>query len=589
MSRSRRRDLTFAVVVCALATTTAPAIARADAPTTAAGAYSPYETESIRAAAKLLGTSLDDAPDGKVIESIDTVRLDPIEERDPAPLFLDAVHTTTKRDVILHEVLQRPGERWRQELVDETARNLRTFDDLSLVLCVAMRGSTSDRVRLVVITKDVWSLYPDFDFSITSGGLENLTLEPKETNLAGRQATLLARFVLEPASVTLGGSFVAPRFDGRWLTLTTDANVIVNRDRGTAEGSYGAATIARPLYSTQTEWAWATAFTWDDRIARRYENAHVALYEGSLPWEWRARKVKEELSLTRSFGWRTKNDVTIGADLARDVYRVEAPSSPLASAFTQENVPRGEARVGPFVEWHGFRNDFLRTVDVETLGLQEDFRLGPEADVRAYPVLAELGSSRSFVGARVAAAETVQLGDGFARALVDTTTEAEEARISDASILGELRIVSPRTALGRLVFDVSGQNRWRNYLNRTSVLGGEDRLRGWPTRYFVGKDVVASNLELRTRAIEVAACQLGAAAFYDAGGAFQPFARHAIVHSAGAGLRVVLPQIERLVIRADVGFPMEAGGLPADVSPVSFFIGFGQAFRSSLTPAPFGP
>jgi hypothetical protein len=34
---------------------------------------------------------------------------------------------------------------------------------------------------------------------------------------------------------------------------------------------------------------------------------------------------------------------------------------------------------------------------------------------------------------------------------------------------------------------------------------------------------------------------------------------------------------------------MEAGGLPADVAPMSFFIGFGQAFRSSLEPAPFGP
>jgi hypothetical protein len=572
--------------------------ADADPPASLTGPYSPYELDAIHAAESALASVVDPAPEGKIVESIDTIQLQPIEQRDPAPVALDAIHVTTRDDVILHDVLVHVGDPYRKVMVDETARNLRQLSQLSLVLCVAFRGRNVRRVRLIVITKDVWSLYPDFDLGVSSGGLERLLLEPKETNFAGRHQTVLARLLLQPESYSLGAAYIVPRLTGRWLTLTADGNVIVNRMSGVPEGSFGSVSVERPLYSTLTEWGWATGVTWRDEVYRHYVNAEVATFDSQaapadgIPWVYRSRHIDEQAAITRSFGWARKNDVTLGTVASRETYRLPGVAGHTAAAvadFVRTEVPVGETRVGPFVQWRSYTTDFMRILDFETLGLQEDYRLGYEIVVRAYPVVAALGSSRNLMGVRAAALYTVKLGDGLARAWLDTTTEVEATRISDASISGEVTVVSPRTGIGRIVFDSTMQNRYRNYLTRTSMLGGEGRLRGYPTNYFVGKDLLALNLEYRTRPVELFSSQFGGALFYDVGQAFDGFDHLQPAHSLGFGLRAVFPQIERAVLRGDIGFPIAAGTLPTGVAPVSFFVTFGQAFRAAAVPTPLGP
>jgi hypothetical protein len=72
--------------------------------------------------------------------------------------------------------------------------------------------------------------------------------------------------------------------------------------------------------------------------------------------------------------------------------------------------------------------------------------------------------------------------------------------------------------------------------------------------------------------------ELGAAAFYDVGDAFDGWSNLRPAQSVGLGLRTLFPQLDRLVFRADFGFPMgESSHLPG-VAPFSFFIAFGQAF-----------
>lgn len=555
--------------------------------------YSRYELEAIRNAEKDLGATLDPAPEGKTVESIETVRLDPIEPRDPAPVFLNAVHATTTEDVVLHEVLLRIGGPYRAVLADETARNIRRFMRVSLVAVVPLHGSAPDRVRVVVLTKDVWSLIADVDFHVTPGGPEHLMVELEETNLLGQQVEVSARSVIQPESYSLGAAYVAPRFAGRFLSLHAEGNVILNRRSGDPEGSFGDARVEKPLFSTRTNWSWATGVGWRDEVYRRYTNAAVAQYEGSLPWVYRARRIEQGVLATRSFGWAKKHDLTLGTSIVRDEYRIrdETIYDPnVVSDFKREFLPVGEARSLAYAQWRAYTNDFLRIVDYETLGLQEDYRLGYDLVVRAYPVAKSFGSTRDLVGVRAGAVYTVKIGDGFVRGLVDTTTESEKNRIADASVTTELRIVSPRTPLGRLIFDVSALNRWRNYLNRLSLLGGEDRLRGWPTRHFVGENAFSMNLEFRTRPIQLFSILFGGAFFYDVGRAYTGrLDEISPAHSVGAGFRIVLPQLDRAVIRGDFGFPITPGGLPPGVEPMSFYFAFGQAFRSKGMPVPFGP
>lgn len=155
----------------------------------------------------------DPEPEGKIIESIETFRLDPIDQRSPAPSALNALHVTTKDDLIRHEVLVRVGEPYRRVVADESARNIRAFARMSVVVVLALRGSGPGKVRVVAVTKDVWTLIADADLRITSGGAERLMFEIKEQNFLGRQAALSASSILQPESVSFGAGYLAPRFD----------------------------------------------------------------------------------------------------------------------------------------------------------------------------------------------------------------------------------------------------------------------------------------------------------------------------------------------------------------------------------------
>jgi hypothetical protein len=564
----------------------APRLAAADSPSLEP-AYSPYEQQAIDDAASELHTTVDPAPAGKRVEHIDYVRIDPIDRHDPAPRWLDVAHVTTRVFVLRREVLVAEGARWDQARVDESARNLRALSQLSLVLCIPMRGSAPDRVRLVVITKDVWSLYPDFDVSGT-GRTTTLTLEPKETNLAGLQHTLMGRFVLDPSTYSVGASYEVPRLDGQFLDLQAEGNVVFDKTTGVVEGSYGTATAERPLFSSRTEWAWLAAFKWNDTIFRLYNDSGVSRWSpgpsdavagsvgsaGSVPWQYRQRTLGETLQVTRSFGVEQKNDVAIGFALSRARYAATFDADPaLASAFTAAVVPRSDDRVGPFVQWHTYTNDFMHVLDVDTLSLQEDQRLGHEIWLRVYPVLRALGSSRELLGTYAAAAYTVPLGDGFTRAAVQGTVEAERTFVPDTSVTGDLVVVTPRTGIGRLVFEATATDRVRNSLRVMSFLGGNNRLRGYPSNALAGADVFSANLEYRSRPVSVASVQLAGVLFYDVGDASSAFDQFRPKHSVGFGLRAVFPQIERPVFRLDVGFP---------VGPKAPGFGYAFAFHQAV-------
>jgi hypothetical protein len=575
------------------------ATASAD-PRSLTGEYSPYEKRAIADAEAALHAAVDPSPEGKTIEQIVFVRLDPFDPHDPLPESVDAVHATSREEVLRHELVVREGQPYSKVAADESARNLRLLPPLSLVICIAMKGSRDDTVKLVVITKDVWSLYLDFNVDVTRGGLELLDLEPKETNVAGYQHKALARFVLQPESYSLGASYEIPRLEGRHLDLFLDGNVIINRATGEPEGTLGSASITAPLWSTKTEWAWTTGVSWLDDVNRTYQNAQVKQYAASdgtqVPWLYRERVVTEQAKLTRSYGWENKNDFSIGATLSRAEYYVPEGTSSDASAvaeFTSAKVPLGgqrvEARVFPFAQWHAYSNDFLRTFNLDTLSLQEDARLGHEAWLRVYPVTRALGSTRNVFGAYGGVMYGVAWKDGLARASFESTVESTPDGVSDASIHGQLGVATPSFGIGRLVMTATALDRIENYLNAQSSLGAESLLRGYPTRYFTGRDLVAANVEYRTRAVSLASIQFGGAAFYDVGDAVDAWKSFTPAHDVGLGLRVVFPQIDRAAFRFDFAVPVSTKPLPNGVDPFQFFFTFNQAVTlpvigSSLAP-----
>ena len=563
--------------------------------------HSVYEQQTIDDALASLGAKADPSPEGKIVEGVDILTLDVIEQRDPLPRWLNVFHVTTRESVVRREMLLKEGDRFDQAVVDETLRNLRQLPQLSVVLVVAAVGAAPDRVRAVVITKDVWSLRASWDVAYTSGGLETFELHPEERNLFGRNQIVSATFILEPDAYTLGTGYTIPRIASSRIAVVADANVVINRASGSTEGSEGSLIAGQPLYSALTEWAWDASTIWQDIEQRHYVNAHLNYYPDPLtnklvPYEYRAREYKTAYNLRRSFGWETKHDFLVSMGVDAQVYRTDFTGvDPRAAAdFTAARVPVSDTRVGPALQYETYTKRYVRVIDFDTLALQEDYRLGHDIALRVAPSFRALGSTRDVLSLGASAQYTFALGDGLFRVGVATLTEPEVHRIADALFEPFAHLVTPTVAgLGRIVVDGILEDRWRNYLNQTTTLGGSDRLRGFPTNYFVGQNVVSYNVEFRSRPVEILSCQLAAVGFFDAGDAFRTFSTLEPFQSLGVGLRALFPQLDRGVFRADIGFPIER---PVDastgvrVAPLAFVVSVGQAIDvPSVAPVPVLP
>lgn len=600
----RRERLSLAAAMGAALLAFAGA-AHAQRPTSTTTEYSPYEKDAIERVLAREGLALDPAPEGKIMRRIDTVRLEVLEARDPIPervlgvptrSILNGLHATSRDFVIRREVLLREGDRYLQVMIDETARNMRQRMPLqvSVVLLVPIRTDEAGTVDLLVITKDIWSLRLSYDASITPGGVEKFSLVPQETNLFGRHHTLNGSFLYQPESLSFGAGYKIPRFGTSWIGASAAGLVTINRRRSEPEGASVALKVGQPLASTRAEWAWSVEGEHTTGVARRYRNAEVFPFnarstagrDDRIPYEYKTRQATAQAALTRSFGWGLKNNVTLSMNASSTAYEtfdLTAFAPEAVAEFRQRALPRGETRIYPALTWQSFRASYMRTLDINTLALQEDYRLGHELAASVYPVLRALGSSRTFLGMSGKAGYALAMGDGLVGASVTSFAENQDGVITDGSVGGSFGIVTPRIGFGRLVMNTSFLNRYRNYLNARTYAGGEDRLRGYPTQYFFGKDTIFYNIEFRSRAIEVLTTQLGAVLFFDAGDAAQSFHALRAKQSVGFGLRWLIPQLNRQVIRADFAFPLKRGPFPetgsdARVDPFGFFITFDQAF-----------
>ena len=574
-------------------------------PTSKSFEYSPYEKETIARALAATGMQIDAAPEGKPIEHIETLRLEVLEDRDPIPddvvgikarKLLNSLHFVSRDFVIRRQMLLEVGEPYQKILADETARNMRANMPLqvSLVIIVPVKGKTPDKVGLLVITKDIWSLRLSFDVAVTPGGVESLLIVPQETNLFGWHHTAQTRFQYQPETYTFGVAYKVPRFGTTWIGASTGATVTINRRSGEAEGAGLSLAVGQGLYSTRTEWGWGADTSYAVGISRRYVNARVATFDSqttknildNIPTEFKSKSYGASVGVTRSFGWGFKNNFNLSLNASSsEVTTFDlARFNPAAAAdFVDRFVPVGETRVYPSLTWATFSNDYLRTLDISTLSLQEDFRLGHDISASVYPVRKAFGSTRDLIGYSAHAGYGVPLGDGLAAASVTSSMENADGVLSDASVSGALTTVTPRFGFGRIVMSTSFVNRYRNYLRGRTITGGDDRLRGYPSNFFFGKDAVFYNIELRTTSVELLKCAFGAVAFFDAGDAAQGFDMLHAKQSVGFGVRALFPQLNRLVFRTDLAFPLRRGpfpetGIPTPVDPVGFFFSFGQAF-----------
>jgi hypothetical protein len=538
-----------------------------------------------RSVTRVLGAEpdRDEAPDGKRIESVDVARLSVFDDDDPVPDLFNIFHAQTREHAIRRELLFRPGERYDAERVQETLRNLQSLPQFGVVVIVALHGSEPDRVRVVVIVRDVWSLRLNYQFQGTSNGLNFLFVNLSEDNLAGTRTRVGSLFTLQPDRYSLGGLVVHPRVAGSKVDVYALGRVFVNLDTGKAEGSQATLSVYRSLISLADKWAFLAGAGWTIEQTRIYSDRQLVISKEGVPLSYHTSVVRGGGEVTRSFGQRQKFDLTFGTELVRRAYdATRAPDVSLETyeAFVRHELPVSDTRLSPFVMLEHKTSRFLATRDVETLSLQESFSLGQMAALRVYPALRGLGSSRDLLGTVAWLGYTLPWDNGLVRAVGNSSIEQADSGRSQASGQVALRVVSPRLGFARLVADSALVSTYRNYLNRKLVLGGDSRPRGYVSAIFRGASGFATTLELRTFAINILSARIGAVAFYDVGGTGDSVKEITLHQSVGAGLRILFPQVNRQCFRVDWAAPLTAGRgrTPDRPLPGGVFFTFGQAF-----------
>ena len=588
------------------------------------------ERESVDDALAFRGLSIEPAPQGKIIGAVHVVNLDVFLARERVPLvWANIFHRTTREHHVRRESLLQAGDRYDEDLAEETTRNLRDPSLSNVVAVLPVKSATPGMVDVLIVTRDVWSLRFNEDFEAAQNQLIYFTGSLSENNLFGWRKYLAAVFVMDQGEMAFGPQYIDPNILGTRLQLQAAYSLIWKREigqiaAGPLEGSSSHFHLEYPLYSLASRWGAAADFSYVDGVVRLFEGTRLrpfpldgvsrstcdpvptTLAPGvpTVPWVYGVRKLNTSETVTRSFPtpWVIQR-VTAGHEigLVRLSFTSDFPypeGSPERQQFASRAFPLSERVSDLFLRYELFTPRYRTFRDLDTFDFREDIRLGPYLSLKAGQAGTWIGSQND-LSIFQASASLVQEALGG----LNSVDASWEARLSDGEVTDQLvraRVTLATPVLARLLRVVATGNLgllYRNTRKRLFSVGGDNGLgsypenadsrlqaydsvlRGYPVGEFVGCGAQAvGHIEARTMALKLAFLRLGGLLFFDTGDAAANAGDLTLYSDVGFGLRLLIPQLNIYSLRADWAFPLRSvPGMPAGW-PGRMTFGFRQVF-----------
>src|SRR5262249_3436433 len=148
--------------------------------------FSSLERQSIARSLAARGLIVEPQPWGKVIDHVVVVNEDVFAE-DNWLQFFNVFHFTTRENRVRQELTITAGEVWDQERVEESARRLHDPLYTSVVALLPVKAATDGHVDLLVVTRDIWSLRLNTQYTFQQGDLTNLAFSLSENNFLGER------------------------------------------------------------------------------------------------------------------------------------------------------------------------------------------------------------------------------------------------------------------------------------------------------------------------------------------------------------------------------------------------------------------
>ncbi|MFN0245500.1 MAG: BamA/TamA family outer membrane protein [Kofleriaceae bacterium] len=571
---------------------------------------SSLERLSMRRAIEARGFVVEPSPWGKVIGKIHIYNEDVFAEKNRLLQFLNHFHYTTRERTIRMDLVAEEGQPYTQEIVEETARHLRDPLFSSVIAIIPVTSRDDGKVDLLVVTRDIWSLRLNTQYTFQQGTLTNLATSLSENNFLGSRTVLAAALTMDQGAILAGPLFIDKNLVGQHLELRARVNTIVNRDAffdgdWETEGSSSEIRLSKSLWRLSSEWGGSVTFSHryaiersflgldlrpvycpDDAGALRCQfvsraQAETLPPEDLLDLTYRQRKWSVAAAATRQWGKAIKHQVSFGhvVDVVRPTLLEGSPGSAFQQQlFVDTVLPKSEIDSAPYVAYGFFQPRYKTRRNVQTYDLAEDLRLGVDAEVSFGVGLRLLGSNDNFQRGGIGGGYTLPWGkDGSARAAASYSFRIQDGEVRDNGFSLNTRFVSPSSMLdgyARLVAEFSFATRWNERVPRFFSIGSDNGLRGFDINEFFGKRVASTQIELRSSPVPLWVLRAGGVLFYDAGGAADTLRNLTIHQDVGIGLRTLLPQTSRELFRFDLAFPLDGA---ARFSP-RFIAGFQSEF-----------
>jgi len=555
---------------------------------------SSLERASVVRALVSRGYELEPSPWNKVVGAIRVYNEAVFAEGAQVLQFLNHFHITTKEATIRAEAVIAPGEVWDQLRIEETGRRLRDPLWTSVVAVIPVRSQAPGTVDVLIVTRDIWSLRLNTQYTFQQGRLTNLLTSFAENNFLGRRDVLAAGLTMDQGSIAVGPLFIDKNLLGEHLDLRVRVDDILNRDDLTAhgklhsEGTSSTVTLSRPLWSLASEWAAGATFTHRFAIDRQYRGTALRTFNYVDPttmeatlfgWQYTMRRWGVNAYVARQWGTGLKHQVSFGHSVDSQRPRPLADFTGNAAqraAFIANVLPRSEVTSVPFLEYAFFTPRYRTLRNISTFALAEDLRIGPDLDVTLGFGLEALGSDNTFQRLSAAAGWTFPWSrDGFVRIAAGLGSRREHGELIDNSATGVVRAAAPAVAGSvRFLAQASLSTHWNDTQNRDLKIGSDTGLRGYGINEFDGQRLFNLQLEARTLPYSLWVLRVGGVAFYDLGGAASSLQQLALHQDAGLGLRMLIPQTSAQLFKFDFAIPFDG----VNRGRVHFLAGFGSEF-----------
>ncbi len=561
------------------------------------------------------GLFLDEMPGNKPIGKVHFYYADVFHMEDPIPSFMNKLHIQTRETVIIRELLFKPGDAFDWQKAEETARNLRSMPIFASVLVIPVRSVVSrEHVDLLVATRDRWSLRIATSFASSGiGNLEHLSVTMEERNLMGTSQYTSIRSGLSRDQFGVGQTYNNLRLFGSRLALNESIDLYFNRDTGKFEGINGEYQLSRPLFSLDTKWSWWLYFNHDKGITRLFTGNQLRSWSGSglssplpdsggniqLPWLYQRENMDGQIGLTRAFNGGLRHEVSAAIGFLRRDYQPateelanmatgDGAASSMTSydmaipaAYLQDVVPE-DIRANLFIfKYRLYTPKFRRFINLDAMGVIEDLVMGLDGSIQAGLASPLLGSpDRYSVTGLSLAWRTPLPGEGLLQFMAEGGGKIAQGAngLLDRHLLGAATCYGPWISFLRPVLHMEYTHNSRDTTKTQLSVGGDQGLRGYLAGSRWGANRALLTAEVRTKPISAGTVSIGGVLFWDSADAFNQGEQISLRHSAGVGLRIGVPQVNREIIRIDMGIPMPFSS--AETGFGGFIgIGTGQAFR----------